>query len=343
MKAMRLVSFGDSPIFELHEVDDPAPGPDDVVVKVITAALNRRDPWIWTTPGYCELPVTLGSDAAGVVAAVGDSVTGLKPGDEVVIDPTLNWDRGREVPGPDFDILGAPTDGTFAELVRVPSSNVAPRPTRLTWEEAGALPLGALTAWRALFTCARVTDGTRVLITGASGGVSSYLVQLAAAAGAFVAVTTSTAEKAHRALSLGAEAAFLHGDPDWPKEVTRAAGGPLDAVVDSYGGPTWSSALPLLRWGGVFVTFGDTGSATSTIDISEVYWNWRSIIGTSMGSPEEFRAMLEHVESAEWRPVIDSVFPLEDFDLAAGRLTAQDRYGKVVIRVADPSPKGVLP
>jgi NADPH:quinone reductase-like Zn-dependent oxidoreductase len=192
-----------------------------------------------------------------------------------------------------------------------------------------------LTAWRALFTCARVKVGTRVLITGASGGVSSYLVQLAAAAGALVVVTTSTAEKADQALSLGARAAVLHGDPDWPSAVTRAAGGPLDAVVDSYGGPTWSAALPLLRWGGIFVTFGDTGRATSTIQVSDVYWNWRSIVGTSMGSPEEFRAMLGHVEAANWRPVIDSVFRLEDLGLAAERLSAQDRYGKVVIRVAD--------
>ncbi len=332
---MRLVQFGEVPGFELLEVDDPEPGPHDVVVRVLTAAMNRRDPWIWTTPGYCELPVTLGSDGAGIVTATGGGVTGVRLGDEVVINPTLNWVRGCEVPGPDFDILGAPTDGTFAELVVVPSSNVAPRPRRLTWQEAGALPLGALTAWRALFTCARATEGSRVMITGASGGVSSYLVQLAAAAGALVVVTTSTAEKASRALSLGAAAAVLHGDQDWPKAVAEAAGGQLDAVIDSYGGPTWSAALPLLRSGGVFVSFGDTGSATSTVEISDVYWNWRSIVGTSMGSPEEFRAMLGHVEGANWRPVIDSVYRLEDLGLAAERLSAQDRYGKVVIRVAD--------
>ncbi len=331
---MRLVQFGEVPSFELLEVDDPEPGPHEVVVQVLTAALNRRDPWVWTTPGYCELPVTLGSDGAGIVTAVGEGVTGMRLGDEVVINPTLNWDRGCDVPGPDFDILGAPTDGTFADLVVVPSSNVAPRPRRLTWEEAGALPLGALTAWRALFTCARTSEGSRVLITGASGGVSSYLVQLAAAAGALVVVTTSTAEKANRALSLGAAAAVLHGNQDWPKAVAEAAGGPLDAVIDSYGGPSWSAALPLLRWGGIFVSFGDTGGATSTIEISDVYWNWRSIVGTSMGSPDEFQAMLEHVETAMWRPVIDSVFPLEDLGLAAERLSAQDRYGKVVIRVA---------
>lgn len=134
---------------------------------------------------------------------------------------------------------------------------------------------------------------------------------------------------------MGAAAAVLHGDPDWPTEVATAAGGLFDAVVDSYGGPSWSAALPLLRWGGIFVTFGDTGSATSTIEVADVYWNWRSIVGTTMGSPEEFRAMLEHVEIARWRPVIDSVFPLEDLGLAAERLSAPDRYGKVVLRIAN--------
>ena len=216
--------------------------------------------------------------------------------------------------------------------------NVAARPTRLSWEESGALPLGGLTAWRALFVCGRVASGTRVLITGASGGVSSFLVQLAAAAGAFVVVTTSNAAKADRALALGASAAVLHDEPDWPAAVVEAAGSALDVVVDSFGGPSWSAALPLLRTGGIFVTFGDTGGTSAEIEVSDVYWNWRSIVGTSMGSPEDFAAMLQHVEAAAWRPLVDSVFALEDLALAAERLAAPDRFGKVVIHVSeDPS------
>ena len=335
---MRLVEFGEHPVFELAEIDDPLPGPGQAVVKIVTAAMNRRDPWVWTTPGYCRLPVTLGSDGAGIVSVVGAGVIGVNPGDEVVINPTLNWDRGCEVPGPDFDILGAPIDGTFAEMVLVPASNLARRPARLSWEESGALPLGGLTAWRALFVCGHVSTGTRVLVTGASGGVSSFLVQLAAAAGAFVVVTTSSDEKAARARGLGASAAVLHNKADWPAAVVEAAGGPLDVVVDSFGGPTWSAALPLLRTGGTFVTFGDTGGPSAQVEVADLYWNWRSIVGTSMGSPEDFEAMLRDVEAAAWRPLVDSVFALGELALAAGRLAAPDRYGKVVIRVAhDPS------
>lgn len=332
---MRLSEFGDPPRFEMSELPDPVPGPGQVVVQVRAAALNRRDPWVWTTPGYCPLPVTLGSDGAGIVTSVGEGVLGVSAGDEVVVNPTLHWPEGADVPGPDFDILGAPTDGTFAEQVVVSCLNVAPRPTRLNWEEAGALPLGGLTAWRALFTCGRVSSSDRVLITGASGGVSSFLVQMAVAAGATVVVTTSSKEKAEHAIALGATAAPNHNDPGWPEAVVEAAGGPLDLVVDSYGGPSWAGALPLLRWGGTLVTFGDTGGPAATVEVADVYWNWRSIVGTSMGSPADFRALLHHVETAAWRPVIDSVFPLADLAGAAARLSAPDRYGKVVLQVGD--------
>ena len=330
---MQLVEFGDPPRFQMREVADPVPSAGEVVVDVVAAALNRRDPWVWTTPSYCPLPVTMGSDGAGVVSAVGEGVTGVTEGDEVVIYPTLNWDEGAPVPGPDFDILGAPTDGTFAEKVVVAATSVAPRPTRLTWDESGGLPLAGLTAWRAVFTCGRVGPASRVLITGAGGGVSSFLIQLAVAAGADVVVTTGSSTKADQALGLGAKAAVQYRDPGWPEEVLQAAGGPLDTVIDSFGASTWSDALPLLRWGGVLVSFGDTGGPAATVQISDVYWNWRSIVGTSMGSPQEFRALLAHVGSAAWRPVIDSTFRLEELDEAAKRLSSSSRYGKVVVRV----------
>jgi len=330
---MQLVEFGDPPRFELNDVADPLPGPGEVVVDVMTAALNRRDPWVWTTPGYCPLPVTLGSDGAGIVSAVGAGVTEVGEGDEVVIYPALNWDLGASVPGPDFDILGAPSDGTFAEKVLVNARSVARRPHRLSWEEAGALPLGGLTAWRAVFTCGEVGPGSRVLVTGAGGGVSSFIIQLAVAAGAEVFVTTGNPEKADRALALGARAAVLYRDPTWPEAVLQAAGGSLDTVIDSFGSSVWAAVLPLLRWGGVLVSFGDTGDPSASVQVADVYWNWRSIIGTSMGSPDEFRALLAHVDHAAWRPVVDSTFRLDGLAEAANRLSSPGRFGKVVVRV----------
>lgn len=149
MQAARLTAFGDPPTFELVEIADPAPGEGEVVVDIVAAALNRRDPWIWLTPDYCPLPVTLGSDGAGIVSAVGPGVEAVAAGDEVCIDPTLGWGDDEKCPTDAFDILGAPTEGTFAERVVVPAANVAPRPSRLSWEECAALNLSGLTAWRA--------------------------------------------------------------------------------------------------------------------------------------------------------------------------------------------------
>jgi NADPH:quinone reductase-like Zn-dependent oxidoreductase len=315
-------------------VPDPVPGPGEVVIDVRAAALNRRDAWIWTQPDYCRLPVTLGSDGAGRVAVLGSGVEGLAVGDEVVFDPTLNWGEREECPSAEFDILGGPTDGSFAERVIVSAASVAPKPARLSWEEAAALNLAGLTAWRAAVTCGQVDAGKSMLVTGAGSGVSTFVVQIAAALGARVFVTSSGEEKIARAFSLGALGGVSYRDPDWPSLVRELAGGPLDVAIDSYGGSSLAGALKTLRWGGVAVSFGDTGGSETTFDTADVYWSWRRILGTSMGSPREYRRLLAHVETASWRPAIDSVYPLTEIDAAAARLNAPQRFGKVVVQIA---------
>jgi NADPH:quinone reductase-like Zn-dependent oxidoreductase len=335
MRAARLTAFGDPPTFELVEIADPIPGEGEVVVDIVAAALNRRDPWIWLTPGYCPLPVTLGSDGAGVVSTVGPNVEAVAPGDEVSIDPTLGWGADEGCPTDAFDILGVPTDGTFAERVVVPAANVAPRPSRLSWEECGALSLAGLTAWRAAITCAQAGPGRELLVTGAGGGVASFAVQIASAVGSRVWVTSSSDEKLARARTLGAVGGFRYDDPDWPDRARAATGGRgFDAAIDSYGATgAWEQCLRALRRGGTLVSYGDTGGAETTVTVAEVYWEWRRVLGTSMGSPREFRAMLDHVRTAAWRPVVDRVYPLDDIALAARRLGEPDRFGKVVLRV----------
>jgi NADPH:quinone reductase-like Zn-dependent oxidoreductase len=333
VKAARLVQFGDPPRFELQELAAPTPGPTEVAIELRAAALNRRDWWIWTTPEYCPLPVTLGSDGAGVVSAAGAEVSGIEPGDEVVFDPTLGWGDSEEHPTDEFDILGAPTEGTFAEQVVVPAANVAPKPRRLNWEEAAALNLGGLTAWRASVSCAQAGPGRTVLVTGAGSGVATFAVQICAARGARVFVTSSSETKVARARELGAEGGVDYRRPDWPEALRELAGGGLDAAIDSFGGPSWEGALRALRTGGALVTFGDTSGPETTITTAEVYWQWRRVLGTSMGSPREYRALLAHVEQASWRPVIDSTFGLDEINAAARRLTAGGRFGKVVLRI----------
>jgi NADPH:quinone reductase-like Zn-dependent oxidoreductase len=278
--------------------------------------------------------VTLGSDGAGVVSAVGEGVPTVRVGDEVVVNPTLGWAPGARVPGPDFDILGAPTDGTLAEQVLVRAENVAPKPARLTWEEAAALNLGGLTAWRAVTVCAAAGPGRTLLVTGAGGGVATFAIQIGAALGATVFVTSSSEDKIARSCALGATDGFLYRDGDWAERVRAATDGGVDAVVDSYGAASWTVGLKALRDGGVFVSYGDTGGADTTIEVADVYWHWRSVVGTSMGSPDDYAALLAHVNGAAWRPAIDAVYALDDIVEATRRLErGADRFGKVVLRI----------
>jgi NADPH:quinone reductase-like Zn-dependent oxidoreductase len=272
----------------------------------------------------------LGSDGAGVVSAVGAGVEGIAVGDEVVVNPSLDWGPSEEAGGPRFRILGVPDQGTFAERIVVAAYQVRPRPRNLTWVESAALPLAGLTAWRAMVTLAGAAPGRTILVPGAGGGVATFAIQIGAALGARVLVTSSSSEKLARAEGLGAAGGVDYRDKRWWEEL-----GALDAVVDSVGPQVWPGALRALRPGGVLVSFGDTGGDETPVDVATLFFGWLRIQGTTMGSPREFDKLLAHVAGAAWRPVVDSVFPLRDAGLALERLDAPDRVGKVVLEIRD--------
>ena len=311
--------------------DDPAPGAGEVLIKLRRAALNRRDRFLLADPAAVglELPSVIGSDGAGVVESVGEGVSGVEPGQEVVILPESNWGDREDAPGPDFELLGASTQGTHAELIVVAAENVYPRPQRLTWEESAALPLAGLTAWRALFKRGGLEPGQTVLITGASGGVSTYLIQIAAASGARVLVNSSSEEKIATAKELGAESGVNRNDEDWPKQIKKLSDGGVDLAVDSSG--HWAQALKALRPGGTLAVFGRTVQENAELNVASTFFGQFSIHGTTMGSPREFQALLDHVEGADWRPNVDSVMPLGEIAGAYERLDSSERFGNVVI------------
>jgi zinc-binding alcohol dehydrogenase/oxidoreductase len=309
------------------ELPDPRPEPGEVVVNLMASALNHRDVWQRMADGNDG--AVLGSDGAGRISQLGERVTGLEPGDDVVINPGIHWGPRDDAPGDDFNILGVPRQGTYAERIAIPADHVRPRPGRLSWHESAALPLGGLTAWRALVTRGQVTPGMRVLITGAGGGASTFLVQIAHAHGAEITVTSSSDEKLERAIGLGAVRGVRYTDDDWPAQV-----GQVDLVVDSAGGPSWEGALRCLRRGGTLVSFGRTAGTKVQLDIPQLYFGHWNILGTTMGSQRDFDALLAHVAVASWSPVIDSVFPLEQADRAHIRLEQPDRFGKVVLEIA---------
>jgi NADPH:quinone reductase-like Zn-dependent oxidoreductase len=328
VRAVELQEFGGPDGLRPVELPDPEPGAGEVRVDLVAAALNRRDLWI-RIGRKVTLPAVLGSDGAGIVSAVGAGVEGVSVGAEVVINPSLDWGDDEAASGPGFRILGVPDQGTYAERIVVAAHQVRPRPSNLTWLESAALPLAGLTAWRVVVTHAEARAGKTILVPGAGGGVSTFLIQIASALGARVLVTTSTPEKLERARALGAAGGALFTDADWPEQVA-----PVDAIADSIGAPVWEGAFRALRPGGRLVNFGDTARASAEVPLSDLYFGYFRIQGTTMGSPREFDALLAHVEQASWRPVIDSVFPLEEAAAAHRRLDDPQRFGKVVLSIA---------
>ncbi len=303
-----------------HETaPDPEPDSGEVIVELRTAALNRRDLLVCRGTYPFPLPLIPGSDGAGVRRDTGE---------EVVIYPSLDWGDREEAFGPDHQILGGPRDGTYAELVAVPEANVFPKPGRLTWEEAAALPLAGLTAYRALFSRGGLRAGETVLVLGAGSGVSTFAVQLAAQAGARVLVTSSSDEKIERSRALGAEGGVNYVTEDWVAAVKELGG--ADLVIDSVGS-TWPQSLDCLRPGGRVVVFGATGGTEATLQVRPVYFGQWSLLGTMMGSPSDFAGLLAALERGSWAPVVDSTRPLADAAAALEALESGAHFGKLVL------------
>jgi NADPH:quinone reductase-like Zn-dependent oxidoreductase len=323
---------GGPEVLVLEQVADPEPGPGEVVVALKAAALNRRDVFVRKGVAKVPLPLTPGSDGAGVVHKVGAGVSGVAEGDEVIILPSLAWGDDQRAPGPRFRILGGPDQGTYAEQIVIPAENVFPKPARLSWHEAAALPLAGLTAWRSLFTRARVQPGETVLVLGIGGGVATFALHLAKAAGCKVVVTSSSDEKLAKAAALGADAGvnYATAGDDWAAAVKEANGGGVDVVIDSVGS-TWAGSIDSCAPGGRVVVFGGTGGAKVDLSVRPVTLGQVGLLGTTMGSPAEFRQLLAAVATQSWVPVIDSVRPLAEAAAAHEREEAGLHFGKLVL------------
>jgi NADPH:quinone reductase-like Zn-dependent oxidoreductase len=318
---MKAVLVREGGALSYEDFDDPVAGPGEVVVELRAAAVNRRDLLVRNPPGPAyqfPLPVIPGSDGAGIRRDTGE---------EVVIYPGLGWGPREDAAGPDWRMLGAPDNGTYAELVKVPEENVFPKPARFSWEEAAAFPLAALTAFRALFQVGGLIRDETVLVLGAGSGVSTFAVSLAVQAGATVLVTSSSQEKIERAKELGASGGVLYTEEGWPEAV-----GPVDVVLDSVG-TTWRDSLRALRKGGRLVVFGGTGGPEVTLDVRAMYLSWQRILGTTMGSGRDFAGLLRMVDMGVWQPVIDSVRPLAEVEAAHERMKAGQHFGKLVLAI----------
>jgi NADPH:quinone reductase-like Zn-dependent oxidoreductase len=341
MRAAAIRGFGGPEVIEVLDVEDPRPGPGEVVVSVRAAALNHLDLWtIGGLVGDLAFPHVLGADGAGEIAATGEGVTGLRPGDRVVVNPAISCNRcegcraGEQSECTTFRMIGEHLPGTFAQRIAVPATNVFPFPDHLSFEEAAALGTTFITAYRMLFTRGGLRPGEWVLVTGIGGGLALSLLQLCAPVAGRVIVTSSSKAKLERALELGADEGVDYATEDVGKAVRRlTAKRGVDLVVDSAGGPALDGALRALRKGGRVVISGATAGAESTIDVRRVFWNQLSILGSTMGSVRDVSDMLRMVAGTKLRPVIDTTFPLEEARAAVEHLKTQDQFGKIVLRI----------
>lgn len=308
--------------------------PGEAIVKVYAAALNHRDVWIQKGQ-YAGLkyPITPGSDGAGVVASVGAAVDKEWIGREVIINPSLHWGpRSSHQDQQTFRILGLPDDGTFAEFVKVPVTSLVDRPAHLSFEEAAALPLAGLTAYRALFTRAQLKRGEKVLITGIGGGVALFALQYALAAGARPYVTSGSDDKLGRALTLGAKGGANYHAANWVENLQEMAGA-FDVIIDGAAGDGMNALLNLCTPGGRLSFYGATQGNPSVVEARRIFWKQLNIFGSTMGSPEDFKAMLAFVQEHKIRPVIDQVFSFGEGEKAMRRMDNAQQFGKIVIRI----------
>lgn len=308
-----------------RDMPEIQPKSEEVRVKLKTAGLNRRDILVLNRRKPTDPPLILGSDGAGIIDAVGEGVLNAQVGDEVIINPGLGWKENSEAPPQGFVTLGNPLHGTFAEQVIVPADNVVQKPQYLTWDEAGVLSLAALTAYRVLFTRGRIHAGMKVLIPGIGSGVATFLLQFAKAKGATVYVTSRSTDKCKKALELGADKA-IDSKEDWNQVL---GGEKVDLVTEGIGVATFNKALSQLRKGGTLVTYGVSSGEDVQINLRNLFHGQYNLLGSTMGSAEEYKEMLHFIQTHNIKPIVDQMYPLNQFDQAFNRMESAAQLGKI--------------
>ncbi|MFC4357506.1 zinc-binding dehydrogenase [Halobium salinum] len=340
MQAVQFDEHGDRDVLEYGEFPDPEPDDDEVLVDVKAGALNHLD--VWTRKGLpgidLDFPHIPGSDAAGVVEAVGDDVTRFEAGDHVAVSAGVSCGKcefcrhGEEPMCVSFHILGEHVRGVHSELAAVPEDNLVPVPDHVDWEVAGSASLVFQTAWRMLLTRGRLAPGEKVLVHGASGGVGHAAVQIADYVGAEVYATASTEEKLSYAEEVGADHVINYEADDFAGEIRDLTGRRgVDVVVDHIGAATWTDSLKSLAKGGRVVTCGATTGGRPETDINRIFWNQLEVIGSTMATPGEVDDVLSLVWDGTFEPRIRETLPMSEAARAHELLENREGFGKVVV------------
>jgi NADPH:quinone reductase-like Zn-dependent oxidoreductase len=328
VQAVRIHADGGPEVLELEEVPDPAPGEGEILVRIRASALNHLDVWIRKGLPSVPKPRILGADGAGLVEALGAGVTGFEVGQEVVLNP------GIEAPDGAIHVIGEHGDGTNAELIAVPATNVYPLPAGLSFEEAAAFPLVFETAYRMLVTRAHLLENEWVLLWGIGSGVSTAGLAIAHALGARTIVTSSSTDKLIRARALGADVTVNHATGDVKAAVKEATGGRgADIVIDHVGEATWRTSLDVAARDGRIAVCGATTGPNPPAALHRIWWKQLTILGSTMGTKADFEGAYALIDSGRARPVVDEVLPLSEIRAAHERLEAGEQLGKIVLSV----------
>jgi zinc-binding alcohol dehydrogenase/oxidoreductase len=334
LKALVLHSADGPTSAVLDDIDTPGPAAGEVLVRLEAASLNHRELWIsrGLYPGMA-LPTVLGADGAGRIEAVGAGVDASLIGRDVVLYPGLRWGNDERFPSSDFGLLGMPGPGTIAEAICIPAENAFARPGHLSAIEAASLPVAGLTAYRALAVKAKLAPGERVLITGIGGGVATFGLLFAKAMGAKIWVTSGSPGTIAKAVEQGAEGGFNYRDEHWGKAL-RSIGG-IDVVLDGAPASSFPAYIRNLAMGARVAVYGSTGGPAFSASAPDLFLKHATLLGTAMGTPADFGAMLGFVTEHHLRPVIDRVFDLRDAESALGHLENGHGFGKVAIRIGN--------
>ncbi len=340
MKALYFEEHGELDVMQYGDVPEPKPGPGQVKVRVRATALNYLDIWVrrgW--PGLkLEMPHWCGADVAGDIVDLGEGVSDWQVGQRVVANPGINLfedeytARGEDCVSPGYHILGEHQRGGAAEFIVLPVGGLAALPDEVDYPEAAAPLLVTLTAWRMLVHRARLRAGESVLVVGSGGGVNSMSIQIAKLAGASVYAVASNDKKARLAKELGADVVLDRSQVDWGREIyklTQKRG--VDVIVDNVGKATLTTSMQALARGGRIVIVGNTSGPQTEIDIRFIFGKQISLIGSTMGTHQDFRDVVGLLWTGKLRPVIDRVMPLSDGRQAYELMEKGAQLGKIVL------------
>lgn len=341
MKAVVFYENGAVDKLKYVDMEKPKISPYEVLVKVKACALNHLDIWVRQGLGIeIPMPHISGSDIVGEIAEVGMEVKNFRTGDKVLIAPGVRCRKcvycitNRDSMCSSFKIIGFQVQGGYAEYAKAHVDNIIPISNKYSFEEWAAIPLVSLTAWHMLITQGQLKPGENVLIHAAGSGIGSAAIQIAHLAGARVITTARGKEKLEKAKKLGADEVIDYSKEDYAERIRSLTNNKgVDLIFEHIGPDTWEKNLQCLTKGGRMVVCGATSGPKVTMEIRFLFMKQHSIIGCYMGSKKELLDVLNLVELGKLKPVVDSVFPLNDASSAQQRMLNRENFGKIILKV----------